>query len=202
MKSAGQVKAKEQRIENHLHEREARWFAIYTRFKREKLVLRQLAAKGVKTYLPLQSFTRRYTRKVKQVELPLINGYVFVKITRPEYLPVLETPDVVHFVRFARNLISIPEAEINLIRRIMGEGVEVEVTHDSFHLGDEVEVIAGRLTGLKGRLVRKENEKNLLIELETLGCGLCLYVEPEYLRRLKSHPEWKPEAKRTGIWGL
>ncbi|MCB0608820.1 MAG: UpxY family transcription antiterminator [Saprospiraceae bacterium] len=201
MKSAGQEKVKEQ-IENHLDEREARWFAVYTRFRREKQVLRRLTDKGVHAYLPLQSFTRRYTRKVKQVDLPLINGYIFTRITKKDYVPVLETPDVVNFVRFSRNLISIPEAEINLIRRILGEGIDVEVSMEAFRLGDEVEVIAGQLTGLKGRLVRKENEKNFLVELETLGCGLCMYVEPGYLNRLKENPGWKPEEKGVGIWGL
>ena len=88
--------------ENHLHETEPRWFAVYTRYKREKLVAQQLRDKGIEVYLPLQHFTRRYTRKIKKVEMPLISCYVFARITKKEYVPVLETPDVVQFVRFAK----------------------------------------------------------------------------------------------------
>ena len=75
--------------ENHLDTSEARWFAVYARYKREKVVAQRLQEKGIECYLPLQRLTRYYTRKVKQVELPLISGYLFTKITKKEYVPVL-----------------------------------------------------------------------------------------------------------------
>ena len=62
--------------ENHLDTSEARWFAVYARYKREKVVAQRLQEKGIECYLPLQRLTRYYTRKVKQVELPLISGYL------------------------------------------------------------------------------------------------------------------------------
>ena len=52
-----------------LDEHEARWFAIYSRYKREKLIRKRLVQKGVTTYLPVQQFVRHYTGKVKVVDL-------------------------------------------------------------------------------------------------------------------------------------
>lgn len=167
--------------ENHLDEKEARWFAVYTRYKREKLVAGRLAQKGIQVYLPLQQFTRRYVRKVKQVELPLISCYLFTRITKAEYVPVLETPDVVKFVRFSKNLIAIPDREIQIIQRVVGEAVEVEVTPAQYTPGDTVEIIGGQLTGLRGTLLRKDSDKNFLIELDTLGYQLRMWVDPELL---------------------
>ena len=109
--------------EDHLHEQEPRWFAVYTRYKREKLVAKRLREKGIEVYLPLQHFTRKYTRKVKEVSLPLISCYVFTRIVKKEYVPVLETPDVVQFVRIAKNLISIPPHEIQILQRVVGEQI-------------------------------------------------------------------------------
>ena len=100
-----------------LHTSEPRWFAVYTKYKREKLVSKYLVDKGIVSYLPLQKVTRMYTRKIKKVELPLINCYIFVCITREQYVRVLETPDVVHFVKIAKDLISIPEKEIDILRK-------------------------------------------------------------------------------------
>ena len=91
---------------NQLCDTEPRWFAVYTRYKREKLVLKELQRRGINAYLPLQTVTRYYTRKVKTVHLPLISCYIFVQITRPEYVPVLEVPDVLNFVRFRKDLLS------------------------------------------------------------------------------------------------
>ena len=184
--------------ENHLDTSEARWFAVYARYKREKVVAQRLQEKGIECYLPLQRLTRYYTRKVKQVELPLISGYLFTRITRKEYVPVLETQDVVQFVRFSRNLISIPEPEIDIIRRVVGEDIEIEVEASSFRPGDAVEIIGGQLTGLKGILMERRSDKNFVIELDSLGYSLLMQVDPALLRRIK--PGAAPSSDGKGAF--
>ena len=169
--------------ENHLNEHEARWFAVYTKYKREKLVLKRLEEKGIHTYLPLQHLTRRYTRKVKQVALPLISCYVFVQITKKQYVPVLETLDVVSFVKIAKNLIAIPTQEIQILQRVVGEQVDLDIDPLSFQQGDEVEIIGGSLTGLKGKLLHQQSKKNFLVELNNMGLMMRMEVAPELLQR-------------------
>ncbi len=186
--------------ENHLSSREARWFAVYTNYKREKLVAKRLKGKGIEYFLPLQQFTRRYTRKIKHVELPLINCYIFVKITKQEYVRVLETDDVLKFVRFSRNLISIPEQEINILRRIIGEGIEVEAEPGKFATGDEVEIISGHLTGLRGTLMERRSEKNFVVELENLGYSLKMQLDPALLQRVRPGAAKSDNAHKTGAF--
>ncbi|MCB0704445.1 MAG: UpxY family transcription antiterminator [Saprospiraceae bacterium] len=171
-------------IENHLHQEEYRWFAVNTRYKGEKMAFRQLSRKGIHAYIPLQQVVRQYTRKIKRVELPLISCYVFVRITRKEYVQVLETEQVVDFVRFSQNLISIPEAEIDLMKRVLGEGWEVEIEPGVFSLGDEVEIIAGNLTGLRGRLLDNPDRSQVEICLEHLGYTLRMSVDQKLLRKV------------------
>jgi transcription antitermination factor NusG len=176
--------ATQQYAENHLSKFEARWFAVYTHFKREKVVAKRLASKGIEYFLPLQKRTRRYTRKIKEVELPLINCYIFVKITKPEYVPVLETDDVLKFVRFRKNLISIPEEEIDILRLVVGENIEVEVEAGSLNVGDEVEIVGGHLTGLRGTLHEQRSDKNFVVALDKLGYSLLMQLDPQLLRRI------------------
>lgn len=169
---------------NQLDVCEARWFAIYTPHRREKLVDKRLKDQGITSYVPLLRFTRRYLRKVRHVELPLINGYVFTKITRSHYVPVLETPDVINFVKFNKNLLAIPDAEIKLLQRIVGEGIEVETTPISaFQPGDQVEIIAGNLTGIKGKFLKKQG-KNFIVELSNMGFALHIEVDPALLDKV------------------
>jgi len=180
MTTASQLQA-----ENHLSGNEARWFAVYTHYKREKVVAKRLKGKGIEYFLPLMQRTRRYTRKIKQVELPLINCYIFVKITKLEYVPVLETEDVLQFVRFSRNLISIPDGEIDILRRVVGENIEVEAEPGKLSTGDEVEIIGGQLTGLKGTLLEQRSDKNFVVELDNLGYSLLMQLDPTLLRRIR-----------------
>ena len=169
--------------ENHLHPTEDKWFAVYTPYKREKRVLNSLRKKGITAYLPLQKIARHYTRKVKWVELPLINCYVFVKITKAEYIRVLETEHVSHFIHFQNNLISIPEEEIQILQRVMGEQLEVVAERQFFHEGDEVEIIAGNLTGMQGKWLRTEGKSQVLIDLIFLGYTLQIQIDPVLLRK-------------------
>ena len=175
---------KELQFENHLHTDEARWFAVYTKYKREKLVRKMLQQKGVEVYLPLQKVTRRYVRKVKHLELPLINCHLFVKIRQSEYVPVLETENVVKFVRIARNLISIPEREMDIMRRVVGEKYEVSVEPRQLVVGDAVEIIAGSLTGVRGILVKDAERNTVVIELENAGFQLRMDVPVEAIEKI------------------
>jgi len=169
---------------NQLCDTEARWFAVYTRYKREKLVLKDLQRRGINAYLPLQTVTRYYTRKVKTVHLPLISCYMFVQITRPEYVPVLEVPHVLHFVRFRKDLLSIPEREIDIMRMVCGEDVEVEVSEGPMAPGDRVEIMGGRLTGMQGTLMEQSGTHRFVVALDSLGMQLAMEVPKERLKRL------------------
>lgn len=183
----------------HLHEHEARWFAVYTRYKREKVIRKRLTDKGIETYLPLQQFVRHYTRKVKVVDLPLINCYLFVKITKQQYLQVLETADVLHFVQPARTLIAIPDAEIELLKRVVGEKIEIEADRNGFQSGDEVEIIGGNLTGIKGTLLENSSKHNFLIELNQIGYALQMQVDPCMLRRVSSAKKMSTFGAKTKL---
>ncbi|MFQ5447377.1 MAG: UpxY family transcription antiterminator [Saprospiraceae bacterium] len=170
--------------ENHLDAGKARWFAVYTRFKSEKVVQRLLSNKNIECYLPLQKVTRRYTRKIKVHRIPLISCYIFVKIVKNQYVPVLETENVVRFIRFSKNLLAIPEREIDILRRVVGEGEDIVAEPGLLNEGDKVEVIGGRLTGLQGRLLEKQGKKQMVVELENIGYSLTMNIDITLLHKL------------------
>lgn len=170
---------------NHLSKDEYKWFAIYTKYKCEKYVVELLAKKGVAAYVPIITKIKQYSTRVKQHDVPLINCYVFVKITKKEYVKVLETQYVMSFIKQRQNLISIPENEINLLKRIVGEIQEVSVGNIELNIGDEVEIIGGNLTGLRGRLREEEGKNKFIVYLESLGFQLSMIINKSQLRLIK-----------------
>lgn len=171
-------------VVNQLHDTESRWFAVHTRSKSEKFVQRMLAKKGIHAWLPLQKLLRRYTRSTRMTEKPLINCYVFVKIVKEQYVPVLETENVAGFVKFSKNLIAIPESEIELLKRItLEEGLDVEAVKGSLAEGDPVEISAGNLAGLKGRIVKVEGKRKFQVELNYLFHSLLISVDAAFLEK-------------------
>lgn len=185
MSSNAQKPHTEQNGPLSLDDTEKRWFAVYTGFKREKVVRDRLIEKGIEVYLPLQKFTRYYTRKVREVEIPLISCYVFVKINKKQRVAVLQTPDVYSFIEFENRLVAIPEREIELMRHVVGEGVALEVSQGKIEVGQEAEIIGGRLTGLRGKVVAQKGEKNFVIELDQMRYNLHLQVATQYLQPLR-----------------
>lgn len=171
-------------IINHLHSHDKRWFAIYTKYKCEKYVADRLLKKDIEAYIPLISRSKRYTRKTKHYRIPLISCYVFVKITRDQYVRVLESEYVMGFIKQRKNLISIPEHEIRLLKRIVGEIEEVELNPLQFQEGTPVEIIAGNLTGVKGKLLKKQGKHEFVVELQNIGFQLQMVIDKSQLRPL------------------
>ncbi|MFT6783482.1 MAG: transcription antitermination factor NusG [Saprospiraceae bacterium] len=170
---------------NHLSQTEEKWFAVYTKYKCEKYVVDQLARKGISAYVPLITKTKKYKSRVKIHKVPLINSHVFVCIKKEDYIRVLQSEYVITFVKQRKNIISIPEIEINLLKMIVGEIENVEVGELTYESGDEVEIIGGNLTGIRGRLLKKEGKNSFVVQLITIGMQLAMTIDKSNLRMLK-----------------
>jgi transcription antitermination factor NusG len=169
------------------------WYAVTTKYKCEKLVTTALHHKGLEAYVPLLKRTRRYTRKIKNYEIPLINCYAFVRIALKDRVKVLEEPHVHQFIGFDGKIVPIPEAEMQMMRRVVGELSEVVVEPREWLDGDRVEVIAGNLTGIKGKLIEQSGKHEFVVELESLGYQLRMVVDRSMLRKVS-----KLESLTTG----
>jgi len=170
---------------NQLQENELRWFAVYTKYKCEKYVTDNLNRKGIEAYLPLLNRVKVYASKTKRYKVPLISCFVFVRITKSDYVKVLETEYVLNFLKQRRDLIAIPDVEINLLKRLVGE-YELSLYEEKvdWKLGQKMEVIAGQLTGLKGILIEKSNKSDFVIELDNIGIQLRMQFSKEHLMPL------------------
>lgn len=162
-----------------------RWFAVYTRFKSEKYILNKLTKKGIEAYVPLLKYTKRYERKIKHVEIPLISCYVFVRISESDYVKVLQTEHVVRFLKLHGQLISIPENEMQLMKRVVGENLVEKVHEGNLNKGTEVEVIGGNLTGLRGKIIKQQNKKFFVVALDNIGYSLELNIAKEFLQPIR-----------------
>lgn len=168
---------------NHLDESQFKWFAVYTKFKCEKYVAALLSRKKIEAYVPVMFKTKKYQRKVKKYEIPLINCYVFVKIKKSQYLPTMETEYVMKFLRQGKDLLSIPEHEIEILKRVSGDVEETFTVHDhDWIYGEEVEIMTGHLAGMRGKIISRTGKRSILIELETIGYQLRINMDSGLVR--------------------
>ncbi len=160
------------------------WYAVRTRFKSEKVVAKQFESKSIEHYLPLQKIVRVWGRRKQIIEKPFFNNYIFVCISSLQKVKVLETEHVLGFVKIGKELNAIPSYEIETIKWVLGECNEAVLIEKELRIGDKVEIIAGGLTGLRGKLVELKGKKTFIIDLEELGKGIMIEVDNLSIKKL------------------
>lgn len=159
------------------------WYAVYVKSRAEKKAQTELLYKEIETFLPLQRKLRQWSDRKKWVEMPLITGYLFVKISRSEYDLVLQSNYIVSYVRFEGTAAVIPDNQIEYLKLMLKQdNLDIEITKQTFEPGQMIEVIAGPLIGVRGKLIRIKGKNKVAIELEQLGYSALVEILADDIR--------------------
>ena len=164
---------------------EKRWYAVKCKFRCERTLSQDLIRQDIETYVPIRKRIKQYASRKKKLTSALIPSYVFVKISRLDYLLILRHPHVYQFLNFSGQLSCIREEEMDIMKRVVGEVDDIKVENSVLHRGDVVQIIGGELTGLVGTIIESQHH-NFKIELSSLGMGLCITVDSKFLMKTGS----------------
>ena len=159
------------------------WYALHVRSRHEKKVHERMAAKGIESYLPLQKSLRQWSDRKKWVEAPLFRNYVFTRIALKNRLPVLQTDGAIRLVAFKGIPARIPDRQIEAIKAALEINPSPEVI-DSFISGQEVEVIHGPFSGLRGVVQNEKGIYRVYISIEAISRSLCLEIDKSDVKKL------------------
>lgn len=154
------------------------WYAVRTRSRHEKSVVRQLQGLGFTTFLPLQRQMREWSDRKKLVETPLFPGYAFVQMVyEPEpRLRVLKADGVVSFVGTHGQGTAIPDKQIEDIQLLLASDVPFE-NHPFLKVGQRVRIRGGALSGTEGILVGRESDRSLVISVELIQRSVSIRLQ-------------------------
>lgn len=155
---------------------ESAWWALYTRHQHEKTVADMLSAKGFEVFLPLYESMRRWKDRQKMLSLPLFPCYVFVRGGLNRRLQVVSTPGVHMILNHGDRVATIPEMEIDSIRKTLEGSFRVE-PHPFLKCGERVRVIRGTLEGVEGVLVRKKNISRLVLSVAMVAQSVAVEID-------------------------
>lgn len=147
------------------------WHVVYTKPRWEKKVAKLLKNNGLDTYCPLNKIKRKWSDRVKKVEVPLFASYVFVNITENERAVVRGTDGVINFIYTENRPAIVREKEIEKIKRFLSEYENVEVVHQLIKKDQTVYVNKGLFVDEKGRVIDLQNNK-VKVEIDSLGYTL------------------------------
>lgn len=159
------------------------WHAIRTRSRQEQVVSRYLRAQGLEEFLPVYQVRRRWSDRVKVLDVPLFDGYVFCRFDDQRMVPVLSAPGVVHVVSFDGTPAVIPESEIEAVRRLVESKLPASPC-PYLKEGAAVRIRNGPMKGVEGRLVAIQNRYRLRLSVHMLQRSVEVEIDPESVEAL------------------
>jgi len=157
-----------------------RWYALYVKHQHEKRVQGYLQDRGYEAWLPLFRTRRRWTRVVREIELPLFPHYVFCRFEAAAKLPILQTPAVKAIVG-SREPTPIEDFEINSLKAVVGSGLN-PTPHPFLQIGQIVHVTSGPLAGTRGILERTvKGSHRLVLSVSLLHRAVAVEIDTEYV---------------------
>jgi transcription antitermination factor NusG len=164
-------------------EQQRPWFAIQVRTSTEKSVAALLQHAGYESYVPLDKSRRRWSDRIKQVEVALFPGYLFCRLDLQNRLPILQTPGVIHIVGIGKTPMPVDEAEIAAIQRVLKNGVSAQ-PWPFLQIGQRVQIRYGPLCGLTGIIVDLKSEVRLVLSVTLLRRSVAVEVDRDCLSQL------------------
>lgn len=153
------------------------WYALTVKHQHEVAVRSALKYMGFEALAPTYRARRRWSDRVKEIDLPLFAGYVFCRFAFADRIKVMDAPGVGKVVEFGGAPAEIPDIEIAAIRTVMASTLPVR-PWPYLKPGDRVRVERGPLRGIEGTLLREESDcLQLVIGIEMLQRSLAVELE-------------------------
>jgi transcriptional antiterminator NusG len=159
------------------------WYALYTRSRFEKKLMGELSERSVEVFLPMREILSRWKDRKKRIWLPLFPGYIFVHHvdTPANRFRILNVPGAVRFVGFNARAVPIPQDQIDAVRRFLESNLSVD-PYPYIKIGRRVEVIAGPLTGIQGKLVQKKGRFRFVIQVDLIRQAISVEIDASDVR--------------------
>ena len=158
------------------------WYAVRVQSKFETVANTVLSGKGYETFLPRYTARRRWSDRVKEVELPLFPGYLFCRFDLGAYAPpILTTPGVIGIVSAGRTPLPVADEEIDAVQAVIRSGLPTQ-PWPFLTAGSLVLIEHGPLAGLEGVALDVEKKFRLVVSVSLLQRSVAVEIDRSWVR--------------------
>jgi transcription antitermination factor NusG len=158
------------------------WYALQVRSRLGSIASATLRGKGYDEFLPLYRSRRRWSDRVKEIELPLFPGYLFCRFDAwDRLLPVLTTPGVIGIVSAGKAPLPVSEEEIEAVRAVLRSGLAAQ-PWPYLGAGSRIYVASGPLAGLEGIVTNADKVCRLVVSVTMLQRSVAVEIDRSWVR--------------------
>jgi transcriptional antiterminator NusG len=154
----------------------AKWYALYTRSRHEKVVDGELHGRGVESYLPLHRVLSQWKDRRQWVTKPLFPSYLFARLPQQDLWWVRDVRGVVCAVGNEDGPTPVAAEQVESVRRMLEE-CEVADPWPYMQEGTRVRVVSGPLIGMEGFIVERRKQCRLVVSVDLLGRSVATEIE-------------------------
>jgi transcription antitermination factor NusG len=173
------------------------WFALEVKQRYEQFAATALRNRGYEEFLPLYKCRRRWSDRIKQLDLPLFPGYLFCKLDPDNRLPILATPGVILIVGIGKIPVPVAESEIDAVRSVVASQLSAQ-PWPFLRAGQQVRIDAGPLRGVEGVFLNHRNQCRLVVSVTILQRSVAVEVDGDWVTPLKMEP--RPAWTQANRW--
>jgi transcription antitermination factor NusG len=157
------------------------WFAVRVKSNHEKPVSAILRGKGFEEFVPTYRARRRWSDRIKLIDVPLFPGYLFCRLDLNSRLPLVTTPGFLYLVGKGKSPEPVDEKEVSAIQAVVHSGVPA-LPCPSLVVGRRVRLERGPLRGVEGVIAKIADQDRIYLNATLLQRSVCVEVNPEWIR--------------------
>ena len=166
------------------------WVALTVIPRKEGVTAKTLRLRGYESFLPMYSVKRRWSDRMKTVELPLFPGYVFCRLNPLYRLPVLKISSIMGIAGPARAVEPVPDKEIAALQAVCRPGNQI-VPYPFLTVGAKVRIQEGPFKDLEGILL-EEKPARLVLSVVLLQRSLAINIDREWVAPVRIYTAPNP----------
>jgi transcription antitermination factor NusG len=152
------------------------WYAVRVKSNFEQIASTCLESKGLSTFLPTYKDRRKWSDRVKDIQVPLFPGYVFCQLDPQKTLPVVTTPGVAGIVSFGKELAVVNEGELQSVRAVLQASLGAK-PWPYLESGRKILIKHGPLRGVEGIVLEHSGSVKLVVSITLLQRSVSVEVE-------------------------
>lgn len=156
------------------------WYALRVRSNFERSVCTGLSSRELEPFLPSYHTRRKWSDRIKVVELPLFSGYLFCRLLPHQRTTALSVRGVVSIVGIGNAPEPIPDEEVEAVRLLTESSLAVK-PFPFLQVGQNVSIEHGPLKGLKGVLQSFRGGYRVVVSVTLLQRSISAELDGAYL---------------------
>jgi len=150
------------------------WYAVYTKPRWEKKVAELLSERGMESYCPCTHAIHQWSDRKKKVKVPLITGYVFVRVDNSQLTYVKRVDGIINLVYWLGKPATIRDSEISQMKEFLDTHSQVQVQKIRVNLNDTVTINGTAFNDMNGKVVEL-HKNSAKVLMPSMGYMLVSY---------------------------